>query len=296
VNGRRVSIRTAVALLAALALPAAAGAAAVVPPPGATAAGAPGAAPAGTAGKQPPLPPATAARRPAPDDHRQENKALVRRYLTEVLAAGKLAKLDEIVAKAFTDRSPGAPSVHGAAVVRQTRQRIESLFDKVDYEPQEMVAEDDRVAVRYLVIATPRREPGRPAPQPVVLTGLALFRVLAGRLQDVFVLNDQVGMLRQLGYTMVPPGAATASPPAASRPPSPPAVSPSGVPPPAGSAAPSGTVSPPPASPAPPSGAASPPPPGAVAPSGTAPPPPSGATLSGPAPDRHNAGPEPHLV
>jgi hypothetical protein len=235
---------------------AAAAAAAVVPAPptGAAAGGAAGKAPAAAA---PAVPPPAAA-----SDHRQENKALVRRYLIEVLAAGKLDKLDEIVAKGFADRSPGAPNLHGADLVRQTRGKLQALFGKLEYDPQELVAEDDRVAARYLVLATPRPPPGKPAPPPLVLSGLALFRVRAGRLQEVFVLNDQMGMLRQLGYSLVPPGvagaaaagaaaAAPGAPPAGSRSAAPPPANPgqAGPPSPAGAAAP-----PPPVSSSPPPG------------------------------------------
>jgi predicted ester cyclase len=164
-------------------------------------------------------------------DRYRENKLLVRRYLTEVLAGGKLEKLDEIVAKTFVDRSPGAADLHGAAAVRQAQKKLRSLFSKLEYNPQELTAEDDRVAARYLVVATPRAEPGGPPPPPLVLNGVALFRVRDGRIQEVFVLNDQVGLLRQLGYSLVPPGAggppagSAVPPPAAARP-TPPAAEP----------------------------------------------------------------------
>ncbi|HEY6321494.1 MAG TPA: ester cyclase, partial [Thermoanaerobaculia bacterium] len=187
---------------------------------------------------------------PAPDaaaaDHRQENKALVRRYLTEVLAAGKLDKLDEIVAKTFVDRTPGAPGLRGPAAARQAQQKLRDLFVKVEYDPQALIAEGDQVAARYMVLATPKPERGGPPPPPLLLSGVALFRVSAGRIQEVFVLNDQVGLLRQLGYTLVPPGGGSPQPGAAS-PPNPPATPP-----------PSGAAPHPPATPSSPTG---PPPP-----------------------------------
>jgi predicted ester cyclase len=173
-------------------------------------------------------------------DQRQENKVLVRRYLTEVLAAGKLDKLDEIVAKTFVDRTPGAPALRGPAAARQAQQKLRDLFVKVEYDPQALIAEGDQVAARYVVLATPKPERGGPLPPPLLLHGMALFRVRAGRIQEVFVLNDQIGLLRQLGYTLVPPGGA--SPPPSAAAPHPPAT------PPPGAAAPH----PPPASPPPP--------------------------------------------
>jgi predicted ester cyclase len=187
----------------------------------------------------------------APPDHRQENKALVRRYLTEVLAAGSTDHLDEIVAKTFKDISPGASNLRGAEAVRQTQKRLHSLFAKLEYAPQDLVAEDDRVAARYVVTATPRPDPRQPAPPPLVVNGLAVFHIRAGRIQEVFVINDQLTLLRQLGYSVVPPGATAPAPvPPSSRPlapgASPPGSSPPGTAP--APASPPGTP-PPPASP-----------------------------------------------
>lgn len=193
--------RTAAALILAAALAAAGGAA-----------GAPAQAPSTGA---PPRQSATAPKQP-PADHRQENKALVRRYLTEVMATGNADRLDEIVARTFTDRSAGAAAnLHGPDAVREIQKRLHSLFGKLEYDIQDLVAEDDRVAARYVVLATPRPEPHRPPHAPMLLNGLAVFRIRAGRIQEVFVVNDQLGALRQLGYTVVPPGAAPAAPAAA---------------------------------------------------------------------------------
>jgi len=195
------------------AAPAAAKAAPAAPAPGKAAPGAPTPA-------TPPAPPAQPAAAAA-GDHRRENKVLVRRYLTEVLGGGKADGLDEIIAKTFIDRTPGAPKLHGPEAVRQAQKRLHSLFSKLEYDPQEMIAEEDRVAVRYLVTATLRTEDGAPVLPPLVLNGVTLFRIRGGKIQDVYVLNDQVSFLRQLGYTLVPPdsGAAPPNPPSPDSPP-----------------------------------------------------------------------------
>ena len=220
------------------------------PASGAAAAGVsllPAVAPAGAGGAAASLvAPATAPAPTAPPtaDRRRENKRLVLRYLTEVLAAGRLEKLDEIVAKSFVDRSPGAGNLQGPAAVRQAQQKLRALFSKLEYDPQELIAEDDRVAARYLVLATPRAEGGGPTPPPLVLNGVAHFQIRDGRIQEAFVLNDQVGLLRQLGYTLLPPGArapaagapAPAAPPAAALSAPAPTAPPTQGPPPPGAA------------------------------------------------------------
>jgi predicted ester cyclase len=210
---------------AMLALPAPA--AAAVAAAGGVRAAPPASTPSPQTPPSPPPPPSAAAA-----DHRQENKTLVRRYLTEVLAAGKLDKLDEIVASSFVDRSPSAAaSLRGLAAARQAQKRLRELFTKVEYSPQALIAEGDQVAARYVLLATLKPERGAPAAPPLLLNGIALFRVRAGRIQEVFVLNDQLGLLRQLGYTLVPPGGSAAAPgPPATTPPAP--GPPPGAPPP----------------------------------------------------------------
>ncbi|HVR12065.1 MAG TPA: ester cyclase [Thermoanaerobaculia bacterium] len=185
-------------------------------------------------------------------DHRQQNKVLARRYLTEVLAAGKLDKLDEIVASSFVDRSPNAAgSLRGPDAARQAQKRLRELFSKVEYSPQALIAEGDQVAARYVVLATLKPERGAPAPPPLLLNGIALFLVRAGRIQEVFILNDQLGLLRQLGYTLVPPGGGGAATPAPSAPDSRISKPPSPGSPPPGSSPPSPPPASPPASPPP---------------------------------------------
>ncbi|MBV8200250.1 MAG: ester cyclase [Acidobacteria bacterium] len=197
-----------------------------MPAPGGARAAAPGVAPAPPAA----VPPAAAAA-----DHSRENKALVRRYLSEVLGAGKLDKLDEIVAASFVDRSPNAASgLRGPGAARQAQRRLRELFSKVEVSPQALIAEGDQVAARYVLLATLKPERGAPAAPPLLLNGIALFRVHAGRIEEVFVLNDQMGLLRQLGYTLVPPAGSAAAPRAGAPPAAnPPAANPPAANPPA---------------------------------------------------------------
>lgn len=234
-----------------------------------------GAAPIAAAAPAVATPPSTAAVAPAPAlpaagaktapaaDHRQENKLLARRYLTEVLAAGRLDQLDQIVAKTFVDRSPAAPNARGLDAARQAAQRVRTVFATVEYDPQELTAEDDRVAVHYLVLGTPRPLPGKPAPPTVALDGVAFFHMHGGRIDSAFVLNDQAGFLRQLGFTMAPAAAPPAARGSAAAPSSPGATPPRGAPSPPSGATPLPGAAPPSPSVPPPAAAppANPPPP-----------------------------------
>jgi predicted ester cyclase len=151
-----------------------------------------------TAAAQPPQP------TPA-SDPLQANKALVRRYIEEILSANKMEKLDELLGADFTDSTPGAlGSESGPDIIRAAQGRIRALFPAVQYQIDELVAEGDKVAARYTVRAATKEEEGIPS-QKVEITGMTLFRIADGKIREVWIINDQMELYRQLGFTIQPP-------------------------------------------------------------------------------------------
>jgi SnoaL-like polyketide cyclase len=133
------------------------------------------------------------------------NKALVRRYLEEVLTAGRFGLLDEIVSPEFVDRTPGAePDVRGPEVVRRAQRRARQFFEEVRYTIDDLVAEGDRVAARYTVRAL-RKPTGESDPaKPIEVIGITLFRIESGKIREAWIVNDQIELFRQLGFTLAP--------------------------------------------------------------------------------------------
>jgi predicted ester cyclase len=149
--------------------------------------------------------PAFAQPAPAPPDPLQANKALVRRYIEEVLTANKLEKLDEMLGPDFTDSTPGALGAEtGPDIIRAAQGRIRALFPTVQYQIDDLLAEGDKVLARYTVRAATREEEGIPS-QKVEIAGMTLFRIAGGRIREVWILNDQMELYRQLGFTIQPP-------------------------------------------------------------------------------------------
>ena len=145
-----------------------------------------------------------ASAQPAPDPF-QANKALVRRYIEEILSANRMEKLDEMLGPDFTDSTPGAPGREtGPDVIRAAQGRIRALFPTVQYQVDDLVAEGDKVVARYTVRAATREEEGIPS-QKVEITGMTLFRIADGRIREVWIINDQMELYRQLGFTIQPP-------------------------------------------------------------------------------------------
>jgi len=133
------------------------------------------------------------------------NKALVRRYLDEILSAGRLDQLDQLLAADFVDSTPGAPKdMRGPEVVRAAQQRAREIFPKVEYKVEDLIAEGDKVVARYIVRATSQGSESSPG-RPIEVTGVTIFRIADGKIREAWIVNDQIEMFLQLGYTLQPP-------------------------------------------------------------------------------------------
>lgn len=157
---------------------------------------------------EPAQPPPAAPQEPAAG--LEANKALVRRYLQEVLSDGKLERIDEMISPDFVDSTPiSGSSKRGPAVIRESQGRVRSLFQSVRYRLDDLVAEGDRVVARYTVQAVRRASENAPESardaRDVEVMGISIFRIAGGRIQEAWVVNDQVQLFRQLGYTLEPP-------------------------------------------------------------------------------------------
>ena len=128
------------------------------------------------------------------------NKTLVRRYFS-LLSEGDLAKLDEVFAPDFLDRTPGNPNpTRGPGAIRETQTRARELFTDISYLVDDLLVEGDRVAARYTV-----RARHKATTRFIQVTGASFFRIAGGRIKEGWIINDQIELFRQLGYTLTPP-------------------------------------------------------------------------------------------
>ncbi|HEX3551992.1 MAG TPA: ester cyclase [Thermoanaerobaculia bacterium] len=141
------------------------------------------------------------------------NKAVVRHYF-EALSGGDLKKLDDVIAPDFVDRTPGNPNqTRGPGVVRDAQAKARELFTDVVYTVDDLLADGDHVAARYTV-----RARHKASGKSIEVTGASFFHLAGGRIHEGWIVNDQIELFRQLGYTLQSP---QAPPPAATPPPAP---------------------------------------------------------------------------
>lgn len=131
-----------------------------------------------------------------------ENKAVVRRLMEEVWSKGDLSVADEIIAASYVNHDPSTPeSGSGPEAYKQVVTLYRDAFPDAKFDIDDMVAEGDKVAIRYTCRGTHRGEL-KPIPatgKPVTITGMLIFRVSRGRIEEGWVNWDTLGLLRQLG-------------------------------------------------------------------------------------------------
>jgi steroid delta-isomerase-like uncharacterized protein len=138
----------------------------------------------------------------------EENKALVRRWFLEAWNAGNLALADEVIAADY-DPHPAPtdmPFGRGPEGQKQLIAFYRSAFPDVRMEIEDMVAEGDRVVVRWKGTGTHTGElmGVPPSGKPAVVTGMFINRVVNGKLVEGWTSFDALGMMMQIGAIPMP--------------------------------------------------------------------------------------------
>ena len=128
------------------------------------------------------------------------NKALVRRFVEEVFEQGRREAVDELLSDDFvshTWRSTG----DGKADLKLAMERLSTVLANPRFIIEDMIAEDDRVAVRLTAGATQVGEfmGIQPSGKAYSIGEIHIFRVRDGRVAEHWHQYDQLAMMRQLG-------------------------------------------------------------------------------------------------
>jgi len=136
----------------------------------------------------------------------EENKAVVRRFWG-VWEEGNIGLVDELVAPDYVNHSPGIPDQPEGpegikAVVNMFRGGMPDLRVVID----EVIAEGDRVAVRYTIEGTHEGElfGVPPTGRRVSIESITVERVSEGKIREHWRVTDTLGMMRQLGAIPAP--------------------------------------------------------------------------------------------
>jgi steroid delta-isomerase-like uncharacterized protein len=137
----------------------------------------------------------------------EEHKALVRRYLEEVWSRGNTDAIDDILASNYELRVLQGTAGHEDRVTQGTQRLKQSVamyhqaFADLQFTPQTIVAEGDRVVVEWTARGTHsgafRSIP--PTGKQLSYAGITIYRVEGGKIAEEVYLGDRLGLWQQLG-------------------------------------------------------------------------------------------------
>jgi steroid delta-isomerase-like uncharacterized protein len=137
----------------------------------------------------------------------RDNAAVVRAFIDEVLNRGDIDGAGRFVWEDVVERVPLPGQGPGLRGLQDVLRGMRAVFPDMHWSVAEQLADGDRVLTRFEWTGT-HRGPflGVPATgRPVRVWGMAIDRVLDGRIKDTRILMDAFGLMVQLGA--VPPPA-----------------------------------------------------------------------------------------
>ena len=136
----------------------------------------------------------------------EANKAIVRRFYEEVMSQGNVDLLDEIMAPDFADHGEtlfGSPQ--GRDTLKQDITASRPVLGDLHVQLHDLIADGEMVGVRGTMRCTHQGTFLGVAASGNELTwnGLALFRVVDGKITERWFNSDSLSIVQQLG--LVPP-------------------------------------------------------------------------------------------
>jgi predicted ester cyclase len=138
-----------------------------------------------------------------------ENRAIVRRYYDEVLNGRTVAVLDEIAVADYIENDPFPGMGNGREQLKLRAGALLSAFAPCTFKIEDIVAEGDRVAVRWRSRGTQSGEfmGILPTNRSYEIAGIDFHRLADGRMAEHWHVVDQLSQLQQLGLLPSPQGA-----------------------------------------------------------------------------------------
>lgn len=137
----------------------------------------------------------------------EQNKALIRQFVEEILNQGNANALDELIAPDFVEHEelpPGIPS--GLEGLRLMPAMLHSAFPDFKATIDDIIAEGDKVAVRMTWSGTQQGEwmgiP--PTGKSISFAVIDIMLCAGGKLVEHWGLTDSMAMLTQLGVNPMP--------------------------------------------------------------------------------------------
>jgi steroid delta-isomerase-like uncharacterized protein len=130
----------------------------------------------------------------------EQNKAVARRFIEDIFVRGSAEAVDVLLAEDFQPHTWGQMPA-GREGLKEAIQRVRQGLADVAMTIDDMIAEDDRVAVR---LTSRARQVGEfmgmpPSGKEYEIGEIHIFRLRDGKVVEHWHQADLLGMMRQLG-------------------------------------------------------------------------------------------------
>jgi len=132
-----------------------------------------------------------------------KNKELLLKLYSDVLVDWNMSLVDGLIAENFIshDWPKGTPA--GPQSFKAFYLKIKAILPDARYQTDDIIAEDDKVVVRWRLLGTQAGEfEGIAATgNPITLSGIAIYRIANDKVQERWVFTDLHLLLQQVAAT-----------------------------------------------------------------------------------------------
>jgi predicted ester cyclase len=132
-----------------------------------------------------------------------ENKVFAFRILEEVFNKGNLSNMGEFFSPDIVIHDPDK-ELRGLEQVKQGIARLRLAFPDLHYTAEDVIAEADKVVIRFRGAGTHRGEfrGAPPTNRKMTYTGIMILRFVEKKVVDYWAVSDALGIFQQLGGTL----------------------------------------------------------------------------------------------
>jgi steroid delta-isomerase-like uncharacterized protein len=134
------------------------------------------------------------------DEIAASNKRIVRRFYSEVFGAWNMAPVDDVVSPEFRSHDWPKNGPTGPRAFKDYYAAMRSAVPDAHYEVDDLIADGDRVVVRWRLLGTHEGDFAGIAAthRPITLKGIAIYRIEDGKLRERWVVSDLHGALEDV--------------------------------------------------------------------------------------------------
>lgn len=131
----------------------------------------------------------------------EENKVLARRIFEEAGSQGNYAVIEEAIAPTFVYRASALADTHGPAGLKEFFSGHRRASPDIHYTVEEVVADGEKVVVRWIVSGMQQGEVRGMAPtgKQFKADGITIFHFAHGHIVEGKAVWDALAFLQQLG-------------------------------------------------------------------------------------------------